>query len=207
MGLQIGGNSVAGMRYGGRTAVEARLNGMTVWPDTPPADPWPTRPYLYLKNGERILVMEGTYDPDGPSYDPGGMVRISPGATCSLLYPDTRSAGADLLYELQSGAKITYTANDAFRAYDQYGTLSEVNQPLPDYPNAYDLSLFYAYAEGLLIMGFWYSTPSYLRVDRKASSGVPGQGTVLRSDTFYGLTDYYLAMLHDFAMVLTGGSR
>ena len=209
MGLHIGGNSVTGLRFGGREAAEAKLNGALVWPDTPPGpvDPWPTKPYLRLRNGEQVRVMEGTYDPHGPSYDPGGMVRIPAGASCSLLYPDTRSAGVDLLYELQNGAKITYTAGDAFRAYDRNGTLLALDQPLPDYPGTYNLSLFYTYAGDLLIMGFWYSTPTYLRVDRKASSGVPGQGTALRSDTYYGLTDYYLGVLHDFAMALTGGSQ
>lgn len=205
MGLHIEGNAVAGMRFNGRDAVEARLNGAVVWPDAP-HDPWPTEPYLPLANGEQILVMEGVYDPHGPSYDPGGVVRISSGVTCSLLYPDTRSAGTDLLYTLRNGARITYTAGDAFRAYDKNGRLLELDQSLPDYPNAYNLSLFYAYAEGELIMGFWYSTPTYMRVDRKAASGVPGLGTARRNDTFYGLTDENLALLHDFAMALTGGS-
>ena len=205
MGLHIGGRGVSGLRYGGRDAVEARLNGAAVWPDAPP-DPWPTKPYLYLRNGERIEVMEGAYTPV-PQYEPGGRVFISPGATCSLLYPDTRSPGASLTYELQSGAKLVYTADDAFRGYDKNGALLALDQPLPDYPGAYNLSLFYAYADDLLIMGFWWSYPDYIRVNRKAASGVPGYGTVLVDDTYYGLTDYYLGMLHDFAMALTGGSQ
>ena len=209
MGLHIGGSNVAGLRFGGRAAAEARLNGSVVWPDTPPVpvDPWPTRPYLLLRSGERIQVMEGTYTPV-PQYEPGGRVLISSGATCSLLYPDTRSAGADLLYELESGAKIVYTHSDGyFRAYDRNGTLQVLDQSLPDYPGAYNLSLFYAYAGETLLMGFWYSTPTYMRVDRKAASGVPGHGTAIRNDTYYGLTDENLAMLHDFAMALTGGSQ
>lgn len=203
MGLHINGFNVAGMRFNGQNAVEAKYNGSVVWPEQP-SDPWPTKPYLYLRNGERIRVMEGVYDPHGPSYDPGGMVRIASGTTVSLLYPDTRSPGADLLYELQSGAKITYTSGDAFRAYDKNGTLLELDQPLPDSPGAYSLSLFYAYAEGQLLMGFWYSVPTYIRTDQKASSGIPGQGTAIRNDTYYGITDYYFGMLHDFAMGLLG---
>lgn len=175
-----------------------------VWEREPP-DPWPTKPYLYLTNGQRIKVMEGTYDPAGPSYDPGGMVKITAGTETALLYPDTQSPGASLTYALQNGARIVYTADDAFRAYDKNGNLLALDQPLPDYPNAWNLSLFYAYAGDTLIMGFWYSSPTYLRVDQKAASGVPGQGTVLRADTYYGLTDYYLGMLHDFAIGLLGG--
>lgn len=207
MGLHIGGNNIAGLRFGGRDAVEARYNGAVVWPDAPP-DPWPTRPYLLLKNGERIRVMEGSYTPV-PQYEPGGRVLIAAGAECSLLFPDTRSAGADLLYELAGGARIAYTSgatDGVFRAYDKNGVLLPPDQPLPDRPGDYNLSLFYAYADGLLLMGFWYSTPTYMRVDRKASAGVPGQGTALRSDTLYGVTDEYLAMYHAFAMGLTGGS-
>lgn len=206
MGLHIGGNGVAGLRFGGRDAAEAKLNGLVVWPDTPPGpvDPWPTKPCLLLANGERVQVLAGTYDPV-PQYEPGGRVLIGAGEECSLLYPDTRSPGPNLRYDFQSGAYITYTAGDAFRIYDRNGVLLEPIETLPDAPGTYNLCLFYAYAGDTLLMGLWYSTATYMTVDRRASGGIPGAGTTRRADTYYGITEEYIGKLHDIALALTGG--
>lgn len=207
MGLHIRGKSINGMHFGGAAAQEARMNGAVVWPDAvPPADPWPTKPYLYLANGERMQVLEGTYDPTA-QYLPGGQVRIRARESCSLLYPDTGSPGASLRYDFQSGASIVYSTGDAFRIYDRSGNLLDPIQTLPDRPSTYSLTLFYAYAGETLLMGLLYGTASNTAVNRRAASGVPGLGTTRSENTYSGITEEYFTKLHAIAMALTGGSQ
>ena len=204
MGLRIGGRDVAAMRLNGADASEARLNGAVVWPDTP-VDPWPEKPYLILANGERAQLLAGTYDPTPQTYVPGGRVLFPANAPCALFYPDEQSPGASLRYEFRNGAALEYTAGDAFRIYDRHGNFVGPEQPLPDMANTYSINLFYTYADEVLCMGIWYSTRSYMTVDRRASSGVPGLGTARQADTLWGMTEEAIAAYHAIAAALTEG--
>ena len=208
MGLNVNGSGVAGMRWNGAEAAEARLNGAVVWPDAP-VDPWPTKPYLELANGSRVRLLECEYDPTPDELFPGGALIAPAGLECSAFYPDVRSAGVDLSYEFTSGCILEYEKGVEFRLLDQAGNVMEPRRSLRDMANTYGVTLFYAYVDGLLCMGIWYSNVSYITIRSRADNGVPGVAVTRQRNRVPGLTTEFRDNYHAMAMALLreGGNQ
>ncbi len=201
MGLNINGRGVAAMRHHGAEALEARLNGAVVWPETP-VDPWPEKPYLELANGEWVRLLECRYDPTPHDPYPGGVLTAPGGAECSAFYPDAGSPGIDLGYRFRNGCAMEYAHGVEFRLLDSLGAVLEPKQPLPDMANTYGLTLFYAEVEGTLCMGFWYGSVSDLTIRSRASGGIPGTAVTRREHSMYGLTATLKEQYHRIALAL-----
>lgn len=200
MGLKLNGSSVAAMRRNGADAVEARLNGVPVWPDASP-DPWPTKPYLTLADGGRVRLLECRYEP--PSGGAGSGTLIAPAdEECSAFYPDVRSAGVSLRYEFRNGCVLEYEQDTEFRLLDPDGNVLPPRQGMRDLPNTYGVTLFYAEIDGLLCMGIWYATRSYLDVESRASGGVPGAALTWETHRRGGVTAEYRDLYHATALAL-----
>lgn len=205
MGLKINGRGVAAMRRNGADALEAKLNGAVVWPDTP-VDPWPEKPYLKLANGERMQLLHAVYDAAPyPGYQ-GGRLTVQGGQPCSILYPDVHSAGAELHYGFAEGQQVEYV-NSVFRFRDRNGDPMEPAQNLPDMPNTYAASAFYTEAEGRLCIGLWFGTVSDFLIAVRANGGVPGRGTTNGESVIYGVTEEVLGMFHAIAGELLRGGN
>lgn len=208
MGLNVNGRSVAAMRKSGADAMEARLNGTVVWSASSP-DPWPTKPYLTLANGSRVRLLECRYEPPSGGADSGGTLIAPAGAECSAFYPDMNSAGVSLRYAFRNGCVLEYEQDAEFRLLDPDGNVLPPRQGLRDLPNTYGVTLFFAEIDGLLCMGIWYATRSYLEVESRASGGVPGIARTYVTHRRAGVTAESRDRYHATALALlrNGGNE